>query len=89
MQQLSLAERFYAFVAAQSPERRIDHDSFRTCAVGEFYTSEGVDIHYGYRDRISALRRQLPEKVNEALAHHDKPPAPTYGDLQERIADVA
>ena len=71
---------FVAFTESQPEDKLIDHDSWETCAVGDFAKDKGIDISKGLDDTIFASTifgsgTELMNKVGNGFCPN------TYGEF--------
>lgn len=73
---------FVEFVNAQDSDRKIDHESWGTCAVGEYLETVNTDItpHCFANDILDV-------EIMDALGGDMPPSVDTYGELQEFLEE--
>ena len=94
LETLGSKEGFVSFVHSQPEDRRIDHSSWDSCAVGDYARDMGIAVD---PDGCSRGMLEFPDKVltedvmevlNSPMRHEeDEDYIGTYGDLSSFIKD--
>ena len=103
MTQATSAEAFYEYVRAQDPERTINHNTWHSCAVGDWvreskdmpniaWFDEGLNEYAGCIDSLQDVQisedENLYDVLNEASSTASQYELNTYGQMQEFLGDL-
>lgn len=79
MQDKPLFNQFIAFCESQPEDKKIDHSSWRSCAVGKFADSVGITDEYLSVSFVPELLGTYPANLYKKLDLGDCPN--TYGEF--------
>jgi hypothetical protein len=81
---LELFKEFIAFCESQPVYKKINHDTWDSCAVGEFFTATGRDVDEHYARDMLGMDIEFPHKDGELVILIGNADCPDlYGEFTE------
>ena len=78
-------EGFYAYIRSRNPIDPIDHKNYESCAIGDYYREEGVDIQAVFEPSYVIKGNSQILDILGNLGRDNHGNLETYGDLQELV----